>query len=280
MSDPLHVHTPENVAVSYDLAGVGSRFLAAFVDLCVQAVLLGVLWFALASAAGLVASAGLLRELASADLAGAAIWLAALFLLANFLLLWGYYAAFELLWNGQTPGKRLFQLRVMRESGYPVGPLDSLIRNLVRVIDFLPAFYGIGVLTMLIDSRSRRLGDLAAGTIVVRERSDLRVADLVPAADPPDDAAVFAVPNLDRLQEREQRVLREYLLRRDGLTAASRDAVAREVAAALSARLDAPRPTSDDEADAFLLSVAAAWRARQQPTPPGPSPPSEPPRGG
>jgi uncharacterized RDD family membrane protein YckC len=265
LSDPYRLQTPENVAVSYDLAGVGSRFLAAVVDTLLQTVLILLIYLAEFVAGGWIVASGALRDLGQGEPTAGVVWLIALFLLASFVLLWGYYIAFELLWNGQTPGKRLFRLRVLRDSGYPIGFLDSLIRNLVRVIDFLPLFYGIGVLTMLIDARSRRLGDLAAGTIVVKERRGLRATELLLDTPPPADAlAAEEVPNLDRLSGRDYSLLREYLLRREGLAADARAALARELSQALARRLDTAPPEDAPAADAFLARVAAAYRARHE----------------
>ncbi|MGB6902047.1 MAG: RDD family protein, partial [Acidobacteriaceae bacterium] len=87
------------------------------------------------------------------------------------LLRWGYYTVFEAFWNGQTPGKKLCKLRVIRDSGRQITFFESLTRNLIRVIDSLPGFYAIGIVTMLCNRRSKRLGDFAAGTLVVHERS-------------------------------------------------------------------------------------------------------------
>ena len=89
--------------------------------------------------------------------------------LIAFIFLWGYYIFFELAWNGQTPGKRWTKLRVLRTDGTPIGPTEVIIRNLLRLIDFLPFWYGIGIVSMFIQKESRRLGDLAAGTLVVLE---------------------------------------------------------------------------------------------------------------
>ena len=100
---------------------------------------------------------------------GAVIFLFALAALASFLVTAGYYILFEIIWSGQTPGKRLLGVRVMRENGYPIRPVDAVMRNLVRIVDWLPAYYAIGVVSMLLNKRSKRLGDFAAGTIVVRE---------------------------------------------------------------------------------------------------------------
>src|SRR4029079_4673215 len=104
--------------------------------------------------------------------------LAALGSLLAFAILWGYYIAFELLWNGQSPGKRAIGLRVVREGGRPITFVGSAVRNLIRIVDFLPALYGIGVVVMFVDRRSRRLGDLAGGTLVVKERRGVTLESL------------------------------------------------------------------------------------------------------
>lgn len=89
--------------------------------------------------------------------------------IASFLLFWGYFVACELLMQGQSPGKRLLGLRVVGRDGAAVDPVSSMIRNLLRCADFLPGMYGVGVIAMLVSARSQRVGDLAAGTVVVRE---------------------------------------------------------------------------------------------------------------
>lgn len=273
MSQAYRLHTPENVAVSYDLAGIGSRFLAAGIDALIQGVLLVLVYLAAGVALGIAIHRGALPELANASAASAGIWLVAALLVIAFLVLWGYYVAFELFWNGQTPGKHLARLRVLRENGYPIGVLESLVRNLVRVVDFLPAAYGIGVVTMLIDPRSRRLGDLAAGTIVVKECGALRAADLRGVVEPWPDEAPPLVPNVARLTAADYSLLREYLLRREGLAAPARAALAHELAAALARRLDAPAPADTAAAEAFLADAAAAYRAHHSAPTPQPAAP-------
>src|ERR671926_427029 len=125
------VLTPERVRLQYDIAGIGSRGAAAIVDTVIQGILL---------------------------------FLVATYLLAVFVVTAGYYIFFEIVWSGQTPGKRALGVRVIRENGYPIRPVDAVIRNLVRVVDGLPSGYAIGLLVMLLNNRSKRLGDFAAGT--------------------------------------------------------------------------------------------------------------------
>jgi uncharacterized RDD family membrane protein YckC len=269
MSDPYRLHTPENVVVQYDLAGVGSRFLAAAIDSLIQLTLIVLVVFAVSAAGGIAVASGALRGVGDLPVDSVAIWLVALLLVVNFLLLWGYYVAFELLWNGQTPGKRALGLRVLRENGYPLGFFDSLIRNLVRVVDFLPVYYGIGVLAMVIDGRWRRLGDLAAGTIVVKERSSLRATDLLPAptlpGDHPADPETPPLAGVERLTHREYTLLREYLLRRERLNVGARAVLARELGTGLAARLGQEPPADEAAAEALLEQTVAAYRAYHTP---------------
>src|SRR5579859_3411485 len=158
------VLTPERVSLQYDIAGIGSRGAAAIVDTAIQAVTLTVVIVALG--AGLAIS-GLSGDGGS----GSSLLVVGFIAVAVLAIADGYFMFFEILWNGQTPGKRMVGIRVIRENGYPMRPIDAVIRNLVRVVDWLPFGYGVGVLAMLFNSRSRRLGDFASGTIVVREGS-------------------------------------------------------------------------------------------------------------
>ena len=189
LDDYLHIDTPENVAFGYEVAGIGSRFLAALVD-----TLLIVILQVIVNVTLLLLVAAFL-DFRLDDLNGLPsgwAWVAAAFGLVAFAFLWGYYIFFELLWNGQSPGKRMVGLRVLRANGAPITLAESLIRNLVRLIDFLPMYYGVGVVTMFIDSKSRRLGDLAAGTLVVRERARITLESLAsPLPTPPQPAPPY-----------------------------------------------------------------------------------------
>lgn len=148
----LSIDTPENVVFGYELAGLGSRFLAAVVDSFIIVVLL--LFLTITQLA--IANAALANDIS------ATAWVFAIFILLDFITIWAYYIVFELVWNGQSPGKRLTKLRVMQAEGRPVTLTGSMLRNLVRFIDFLPIFYGVGVIAMFISKQSRRLGILPA----------------------------------------------------------------------------------------------------------------------
>jgi uncharacterized RDD family membrane protein YckC len=238
LDDRYYVETPEVVAIAYDVAGLGSRCVAAAVDTLLILVL----------QAGLGAAVLGFATLLGGALDEATNLLLALWALLAFLLLWGYYLLFELLWSGQSPGKRLVGLRVIREGGRPVDFSASAVRNLVRAVDFVPFAYGLGVLTMFADTRARRLGDFAAGTLVVREGRPLALADLArgatPAPVPPRPADAPPTPliaNLHLLRPEERELAEAFLRRREGLSPARRGELAARIAAALRARLALPQ---------------------------------------
>jgi uncharacterized RDD family membrane protein YckC len=165
--DQLTIETPEQVAIRFPVAGVGSRFLALLADSLIQAVAYGVLILLLV----LLISAMPRAAHAPVSDASAAKWGIAVLIIFFFLVYWGYFTLFEAFWNGQTPGKRFLKLRVIRDSGRQITLFESMTRNLVRVVDWLPGIYAVGVVTMLSNKRNKRLGDLAAGTLVVHERA-------------------------------------------------------------------------------------------------------------
>ena len=106
----------------------------------------------------------------------------ALLILAAFVLYYGYFAVFETMWSGQTPGKRAIGIRVIAASGRPLGAVDAILRNLLRIVDQMPGMYAVGLLAIFLTSRNQRLGDLAAGTVVVHDRPiERRTCRTVPA---------------------------------------------------------------------------------------------------
>jgi uncharacterized RDD family membrane protein YckC len=167
-ADQLNIETPEQVDLRFPIAGIGSRFLALLTDSFIQGVALFLLFLAFA----LIFSSAKKLPGGTAPSDTAAKWFVAGIFLFYFLLYWGYYSLFEAFWNGQTPGKRLLKIRVIKDSGRQITLFEALARNLLRVVDMLPSFYLIGVITMLCNREQKRLGDLVAGTIVVHERSD------------------------------------------------------------------------------------------------------------
>jgi uncharacterized RDD family membrane protein YckC len=167
-ADQLNIETPEQVELRFPIAGIGSRFLALMTDSLLQgaAILVLILGFVLIVSALPKGTGG------SPPSPTAGKWIIAGIFLFYFLLYWGYYSLFEAFWNGQTPGKRLLKIRVIKDSGRQITLFEALARNLLRVVDMLPSFYLVGVITMLCNREQKRLGDLVAGTIVVHERSE------------------------------------------------------------------------------------------------------------
>jgi uncharacterized membrane protein SpoIIM required for sporulation/uncharacterized RDD family membrane protein YckC len=222
----VDVETPELVVVSYSIAGVGSRVLAALTDLAIAVAVLLVL---------LIALVVLEPGRPSMD-ALSASWAAAILILLQFVVLWGYYVLFEGLMDGQTPGKRIHRLRVVREGGFSVTFGVSAVRNLVRVLDMQPAvFYLVGLGSILTTKRGQRLGDLVAGTIVVRE--GVRELRPPPAEATPATAAVAAPALQTALSEDEFQVLDRFVERHGTLEPLRRAVLAGQLAERFAAVL-------------------------------------------
>src|SRR5580658_2357128 len=158
--DQISIDTPELVSIELPLAGIGSRFIALVVD--------SLIW-----GAGLVVvvilAILLLPALRTFNKISAQ-WAEAIVIFIVFLFNWGYFTLFEAFWNGRTPGKRVAKIRVIQRSGRSIGMVESMARNLIRYVDQLPFFYAVGVIAMFVTKQHQRLGDLAAGTLVVRDR--------------------------------------------------------------------------------------------------------------
>lgn len=155
------IDTPEQTLLEFPLAGLGSRFLAMAADTLCQFVGTILLFIA----GGLLLHA--LPEFGSITPLSAL----AIFLLVLFVINYGYFAFFEAIWNGQTPGKRYFGLRVTKDDGRPITVDDALTRNLLRIVDQIPGVYAVGAISILFSKQRKRLGDYVAGTVVAFERT-------------------------------------------------------------------------------------------------------------
>jgi len=219
--ETLNIDTPENVVFGYSVAGIGSRFLAALLDTTLIVVIQLVVLLPILFVIGI--------ETITENFTS---WLVALLSLISFIFFWGYYIFFELIWNGQSPGKRLIGLRVVRRDGTPITLSEAFIRNLVRIVDLMPSGYGVGLVVMFIDAQSRRLGDLAAGTLVVHDRGPLSLEKLIqPEKHSPQPVTSFNhVPFesvIERLTPADLHLVDEYMQRRANLT--NRDALAEQI---------------------------------------------------
>jgi uncharacterized RDD family membrane protein YckC len=228
--DQLSIETPEQVALEFPLAGVGSRFLAVSIDTLLQLLI------------GLAILAAVSGTWSLLGVSGSGTWFLAVIVITVFLLFYGYFMGFEAFWHGQTPGKRLIGLRVLSVTGRPARLDEAILRNLLRVVDQLPGVYAIGILTMLISSRNQRLGDLAAGTVVVHEKA-LSVPVLTVTAAPAGGAWSGA-----GLSEAELLLAETFLQRRHELPPEIRETHARAIADRLRARLGPAAPPLEPEA--------------------------------
>ena len=217
----LTITTPEHVEIRLETAGAGSRFLAILID------------FAITSGIS-----GFVREVAVLMLPGAIA--GAVIITASFLITWGWHLWFEVRNQGQTPGKRALSLRVVDARGLPLSVHQALVRNIVRVIDFAPLFYGVAAISSTVDPLRRRLGDIVAGTLVIREAKAPAYRGELAAERRFNTLRTPRVMRLIRhrisLEERE--LLLTICLRAEKMTPVARYDLMEEVAAAYRARLD------------------------------------------
>jgi uncharacterized membrane protein SpoIIM required for sporulation/uncharacterized RDD family membrane protein YckC len=166
----VDIETPEQVVVSYTIAGIGARSAAALIDYTIIAVAIIALWVLLIMLARAISpGADQTAEATAAQSSGA--WAVSLVVLVSFAIQWGYYVLFEALWDGQTPGKRRLGIRVVQDGGYSVSFAASAVRNIARAVDMQPGIlYSVGIVSAVSSKSGKRLGDMMAGTIVVRER--------------------------------------------------------------------------------------------------------------
>ena len=238
--DRLTIDTPEGVPLELTLAGLGSRFAAALIDYVFQLIILIALALVLGYGAGL--------SPATSALSGA------LWVLGFFLVFWGYDVAFEVLNSGRTPGKAMNGLRVVRESGAPVTFGPSAVRNVIRLIDLLPGTYLVGMVSIQVTRKNQRVGDLAAGTLVLRESRGLppevRISPSVEA--PAWDTSAIDQQELDTVAS--------FLSRRGQLEAGARIQIAAELAGRLRPKVGGAVANEGDEM--FLERLVASKRGR------------------
>jgi len=267
IANQLNIDTPELVSIEMPIAGVGSRFIALLVDYLILVV------------TGIVMTLILTVVFAAVHVFAhwSENWITAFVVILIFLANWGYFALFEAFWNGKTPGKRAAKIRVIHRSGRAVSFLESLARNLVRVIDYLPGFYGVGVLAIFLSKQNQRLGDMVAGTLVVHDReidtphwgemgnrtftapAFTPPAPQNPLMAPPHLSVVLPTPALAKLTPADLQVLEGFFARRLDMELAVRSALAQKIAAALCAKsgLEIPPSTSFET---FLEAVAHQLR--------------------
>jgi uncharacterized RDD family membrane protein YckC len=239
----LEVETADHVVLRYDLAGGGNRGFAALIDFVLATLIFIGAFFMFSLFAGVVGFQG------AAPYFGIAA-------LLTFAIAWSYFILLEWLGNGQTIGKRIFGLRVIADDGAPAGFTAVLVRNLVRMVDFLPGFYGFGLLAIVVSSRSQRLGDLAAGTFVVRApRPQLDYFSLRTVT--PLGAGVHVATRV--MPGEAQRLVREFVAREAKLAPDHRARLAKQLADRLRPYARDVDPGLDDVE--LIRAIARSLRA-------------------
>jgi uncharacterized RDD family membrane protein YckC len=239
--DILEIRTPENVAFEFELAGVATRATAWVMD----AAVMGAAIFVVALVVGLFG-----------------IFLGGFAMAVQFVLIfvvqWGYGTLLEWAWGGQTLGKRIVGIRVLSQGGTRLTFVQSVVRNLVRVVDLLPALYGVGAVSALVDGRGRRLGDLAAGSVVVRVRRSPRPSAVMASVDRynsfVNDPAVIHASS--RITPPERDAMVGLSIRRENLPLPVRYALFGKLACHLERRLGIARPDFFSE-ERFVLNLTA-----------------------
>jgi uncharacterized RDD family membrane protein YckC len=238
--DRLAIATPEGVEVELTLAGIGSRFIAGAIDFTIQLLVI-------------VALALILQPAGDAGVA--------IFSSATFAIIFFYDVLFEVLGRGKTPGKRWTGLRVVRSGGRPITFVRSALRNILRIVDILPALYAIGMITIFATPRNQRLGDLAAGSLVVRDRRGGRSEAVAPAALEPVDLGEAATWDVSAVPADDVATVRAFLERRRQLEAQASREIAEELARRLRPRVGGAHESFADER--FLELLVAAKSARR-----------------
>ena len=245
-SDKLTIETPEQTALEFPLAGIGSRALALSIDTLLQAGAMIVV----AIIAGVISWAGFLPQMSKQ-------WVYAILIFAGFLVTIAYFAFFETVWNGQTPGKRWTHLRVMMDSGRPIDVQSAILRNLMRIVDTLPSLYAVGIVTSLISAQNKRIGDYLAGTVVVHEKPLQAGQSLWQVSAAP----MLVMAPAREVTPAEFHLVEAFLERRDTFAADVRRSTARQIAERISQRMGpALQVEALREPEKFLETLAEQFR--------------------
>jgi uncharacterized RDD family membrane protein YckC len=259
--DRLLTPTPEGVTLDVELAGLGSRFAAFLLDFILQSIVFGVIVFTVIE--GFSHTGTSYGQL-----------IAGLIVLSFVAVYVGYFVLCELLWSGRSIGKRLTGLRVMRMNGAPEGFWSILLRNVARLVDWLPSFYLVGVISILASTNNQRLGDMLAGTVVVRERdgadslrhpeaagANQRVRETEGWARSTDLPPALQSWDVSAITDEEINLVRRFLLGRDGYSLEARARLASTLANRLLPRVTGTVGPLD--AETFLENVSLVRAARR-----------------
>ena len=246
MSD-LSIYSSEKVYYKYQLVGLGSRFVSFLLDyLIIMAVYAILAFFAFLT----VPKIGFSEDVR--------VYIYVGILVFAFFLSLIYFIFFEATWNGQTPGKRVARIRVIRATGEAVTLGSILVRNVLRFIDFLPASYTVGILTILFSKNRQRVGDMVAGTVVVRDQN-IAVPETFDAGDIDSALADKLKPNIHLLCEQDFNVLSNFFTRQATLTPDSSTRLANDISRKLALKMGI-NPQDVGDSVLFLKTTAALFK--------------------
>ena len=259
MSREVTIMTPEQVEVKFELAGIGSRFIALLIDTLWQALII-------------LALVALGFTFLSIDLGSASIWIMALLVMVFFVITTGYFLYFEAKNNGQTPGKKYAGIRVVRDTGHPIDFRSAMLRNVMRIVDSLPASYGVGIVSIFFSPQYRRLGDYVGGTLVVKvgRTSEAVLARPTPVIDaltnpssvqPESTLPPEAMPYISNVNRDDYRAIRHFLDRRLELEETVTIDLAAKLAGPIVVKLQMD-PAQIGDPLVFLQSVSSEWERR------------------
>ena len=244
--EKLTIETPEQIELEFPVAGLGSRGMALLVDTLIQAIV--------------VITVIVFTSVISPDLGRywvtAGKWMEALVIFLLFCLYWGYFAVFEIFWNGQTPGKRQAKIRVITASGRPINVFEAIARNFLRVVD-LQLGYVVGAIAIAVDRKNRRLGDMVAGTVVVHEIQEQGDSYWYAQQNTGDTAV--PVEAVSAMTAQEFQLVETFLNRRLDLPYLQRQETARTIAERIGVRLNVP-PAERPSAENFLEELSRRYR--------------------
>jgi uncharacterized RDD family membrane protein YckC len=253
--------TSDHMRPQLHLAGIGTRFIAYLIDKLIQmGMLLGltIITVLLLILTGKLGSVG---EFLARLRESLGWWMVVPTVVVYELVTKGYFILFEYLWNGLTPGKRSQEIRVIRKGGRPISFVAAVIRNILRAVDILGEIYPLGLVVMFIDSRNRRLGDLAAGTLVVREAEAKPSVICTPSEE--SDRADAEIRNVAlEMTIEDYDLVRKFLARRDSLDADYRQDLARQILERVSRRSVSIEEQSSDP-EAFLEKLETLCRSTE-----------------
>ncbi len=246
----VRIETPEQIELSLEIAGLGSRFVARVIDWLIKWSILLVIGLLAVVVGGLLGATLAAKTLVSV------LGMLVFALFYSFLL--GFDIYFEVRHNGQTPGKKYMGIRVLREGGAPMEFRSACVRNLIGIADFLPVFYLLGGLIVLLSPRGQRLGDMAAGTIVIRER----------ALQPPEELdeeinglalseLTFTAEQLKACSPADRHILRSFFQRYPQMELQARDQLAYRLMKTFQKKMayQPPIPNNRSDPEAFLASL-------------------------